>query len=402
MPILDPRTRALIGFAALGVWWGAWGAALPAVQRHSGAGDAELGLALLLVGLGALVSMRATGVLMDRLGPSITPIAVGLFGLSGVLPALAGSPLELYAYLLVVGVTSGAMDVAINADAVHEEVASGRPLLNLAHASFSAAVVFASLLTGLLRWGGAGPLLVFALAAAVVILAAVAVRPGAGSWVTPQEAEAPRFLQRVPGWLLVLGVLGAMAYWIESAWQNWGAVHLERTLASGPGESALAPALFAGAMAVGRLTVHRIAPPGSERTVLVAAAALTTAGSALAALAGSAPVALAGIVVAGAGCAVCAPTIVSIAGRAARPFERATVVGSLTTVMYLGFLVGPAAVGGLAEATTLRTSLGSVALFAALLGVLFAFVRFPLPAAPGVRASGFRGRDDPWRRGRSS
>jgi MFS family permease len=380
MRILRARTRVLIGFAALGVWWGAFGAALPAVQSKAEAGDAELGLGLLLVGLGALVSMRATGVLMDRAGPALTPAAIGLFGLTGLLPALADSPNELYLCLLVVGATSGAMDVAINADAVNEEVLSGRPLLNLAHASFSAAVVFASLLTGLLRSEGAGSFAVFALASALVLIAAVATRPGSSSargWTPVQEGEAPRFAQRVPGWLLALGVLGAMAFWIESAWQNWGAVHLERTFDAAAGTSALAPALFAGAMAVGRLTVHRVAPPGSERKVLVAAAALTAAGSALAAYAGSPLVALAGIVVAGAGCAVCAPTIISIAGRAAKSKERATAVGSLTTVMYLGFLVGPAAVGGLAELTTLRAALGSVAALALLLMLLFTLVRFP-------------------------
>jgi len=379
MRILTSRTRALIGFAALGVWWGAFGAALPAIQANADAGDAELGLGLLLLGLGALVSMRATGVLMDRAGPAVTPVAIGLFGLTGLLPALADSPGELYLFLLVVGATSGSMDVAINADAVHEEVASGRPLLNLAHAGFSAAVFFASLLTGLLRSLGAEPLAVFALVSALVVTAAVATRLGPVRPWRPAEGETPRLIQGVPGWLLALGLLGAMAFWIESAWQNWGAVHLERAFDAGAGTSALAPALFAGAMAVGRLMAHRLASPGSERTVLVAAAALTASGSALAAFAGSAPVALVGILVAGAGCAVCAPTIISIAGRAAKPRERATLVGSLTTLMYLGFLVGPAAVGVLAELTTLRASLGSVAAVALLLMLLFTVVRFPAP-----------------------
>jgi MFS family permease len=380
MPILTSRTRALIGFAALGVWWGAFGAALPAIQGNADAGDAELGLGLLLLGLGALVSMRATGVLMDRAGPALTPVAIGMFGVTGLLPALAESPRELYLFLLVVGATSGSMDVAINADAVHEEVASGRPLLNLAHASFSAAVFSASLLTGLLRSLGAEPLAIFVLVSALVVTAAVATRPGPVRPWTPAEGGTPRLIQRVPGWLLALGLLGAMAFWIESAWQNWGAVHLERAFDAGAGTSALAPALFAGAMAVGRLMAHRLASPGSERTVLVAAAALTASGSALAAYAGSAPVALVGILVAGAGCAVCAPTIISIAGRAAKPRERATLVGSLTTLMYLGFLVGPAAVGGLAELTTLRASLGSVAGVALLLMLLFTVVRFPTSA----------------------
>jgi MFS family permease len=365
----------LLGFAALGVFWGAWGAALPAVQRRSGATDAELGLALLLLGFGALVSMRATGVLIDRLGPRLTPISVGLFGLAGLLPGLAGSPVELYAFGFVVGAASGAMDVAINADAVHWEVRVGRPILNLAHACFSGAVVFASVATGLLRWAGAGTVLVFALAAAVVTLTALVMRPE--PWRPGEGGARPRFFQWVPAWLLVIGGLGAIAFWIEGTWQDWGAVYLERVLDAAPAASALGPALFAAAMAVGRLTAHRITHPGGERTVLVVGAALAGVGSALAALAPSVPIALAAIVVAGAGCSVCAPTIVSLVGRAAAPQERATLVGSTTTLMYLGFLVGPAAVGGLAEAATLRASLGAVAGLGALLSVLFAVVRLP-------------------------
>ena len=375
MRIRASRTSVLLGFAALGVFWGAWGAALPAVQRRSEATDAELGLALLLVGLGALVSMRATGVLIDRVGSRLTPISVAVFGLAGLLPGLASSPAELYAFGLVVGAASGAMDVAINADSVHWEVRVGRPILNLAHACFSAAVVVASVATGLLRWAGASPVLVFALAAAVILLIALAMRPE--PWAPVESDARPRFLERVPAWLLALGGLGAVAFWIEGTWQDWGAVYLERTLDAAPAASALGPALFAGAMAVGRMTAHRIAQPGSERTVLVVGAALAGVGSALAAFAPAVPIALAGIVVAGAGCSVCAPTIVSIAGRAAAPQERATVVGSLTTLMYLGFLIGPAAVGGLAEVATLRTSLGVVAGLAFLLGVLFAVVRLP-------------------------
>jgi MFS family permease len=379
MRIRSPRTRALVGFAVLGIFWGAFGAALPALQRRAETSDAELGLALVFLAFGALVSMRATGVLMDRLGPRLTPAAVGAFGLTGFLPGLAESPAQLSVLLFVLGATSGAMDVAINADAVHEEEASGRPLLNLAHAFFSGAVVVSSVSTGLLRWVGAEPPTVFAFFAVVVLIAALALRTGGAPWTAPAAEERPRFLQGVPAWLLVLGGLGAIAFWIENTWQSWGAVHLERTLDAPPAVSALGPALFAVAMTVGRLGVHRLARPGTERTVLVAGSALAGAGSAIASIAPTVPVALTGMAVAGAGCAVCAPTIVSIAGRAAAPRERATVVGSVTTLMYLGFLVGPAAVGGIAELATLRISLGSVAALAFLLTLLFAVVRLPRP-----------------------
>ena len=225
------------------------------------------------------------------------------------------------------------MDVAINADAVREEDASGQPLLNLAYAFFSAAVVCSSLATGALRW-------------------------------------------------------------------------------------ALGPALFAAAMAVGPITVHRLARPGTERSVLTVGALLAGGGSALAAVAPSVSVAIVGIILAGAGCSVCAPTIVSLVGRTARPAERGTAVGSATTLMYFGFIAGPAVVD---EATTLRISLGGVAVLAVLLSAdvcrrPVADTRselesdldaFPLGSASPVRRHRHRGRCDaitcaPGARGRRS
>ena len=383
------RARVLASFAAFGAFWGAWGAVLPAVQQRSGADDAQLGSALLLVGLGALLSMRVTGLLFDRLGPRVTPFAVGTFGAFGVLPALARSPLELAVALFVLGAASGAMDVAINTEGVREEGASGRPLLNLAHATFSAGVVAASLTTGGLRAAGGGPLLVLGLVATAVILTAVLVRTkGArAAAVPPGHAGAtggagrPGLFQRVPAWVLLLGALCALAYWVENAWQSWSAVHLERTLAAVPAVSALGPAAFAAAAMAGRLAGHGLARRMSDRGLLVAGALVAAGGSALAATASSVPLAVAGIVVAGVGSSVLAPTIIGLAGAAAPPGERGTVVSSVTTLAYLGFLVGPAAVGALAGITTLRTSLTAVAGLAFVLALLLAAVRLPRRAS---------------------
>ena len=109
------RVRTLAGFAALGAFWGAWGAALPAIQRHASVDDAQLGLALLCVGAGALVAMRHAGTLVDRHGGVALPVVLAAFGLVAVLPALATSAVALGVALLVLGAASGALDVALNA-----------------------------------------------------------------------------------------------------------------------------------------------------------------------------------------------------------------------------------------------------------------------------------------------
>src|SRR3954453_19994489 len=97
------RAGTLLGFAAFGLFWGSWGAALPAVRAHAGVDDGTLGLALLCIGAGALVSRRPAGGTPAPPGARVLPIALGVFAASAVLPALATSGAALAGALLALG-----------------------------------------------------------------------------------------------------------------------------------------------------------------------------------------------------------------------------------------------------------------------------------------------------------
>jgi hypothetical protein len=367
-PLVAGCVRVLGGFAAFGAFWGSWGAALPAVQAHARVDDGQLGLALLCIGAGALLSMRLAGTAIDRCGAPALPAALGAFAAAAALPGLATSTLALSAALLVLGAASGAVDVAINAEGVRSEAATGRAVMSLAHGTFSACVVAGSLGTGAPRAAGAGAELVFALVGAVVAAVAVGLlraRPAGGSGARPRAS-----LRHLPRALVVLGALCALAFFVENAWQSWGAVHLESDLDASPALGALAPALFAGAAAAARFGGHGLSGRVPEVTLLRAGAVAGAAGTLLGALAPAAAVALVGVVVAGGGISICAPILFSIAGRGADEALRGAAVSVVTTIAYLGFLVGPAAVGLLADATTLRTSLACVAAVALELAAL--------------------------------
>lgn len=368
------RARTLVGFAALGIFWGGWGAELPAVQSHAGVDDAALGVALFCVGAGAIVAMRPAGVLVDRGGRLVLPGMAAVFAVCGFLPALATSTLGLAGAAALLGATSGSLDVAINSEGVRSE-AAGPPVLRLAHGIFSAAAVVASLATGVLRAAGAGPAVVFGvisgatLAAALLALVLAPAPPG------HQDTPRLRELLRAPRALVVLGCLCALAFFVEGAWQSWGAVHMQSTLGASDALSAAAPALLAAAMAFGRIGGQRLR--GNEWMLLALAASLAAAGTLVAATAATSGIALGGIVLAGLGISICAPTLIAMAGRDTSPERRGSAVSVVTTVAYLGFVLGPALVGVAASATSLRTALGCVAGFALLLAGL---------AARGARA----------------
>ena len=362
------RVRVLGGFAAFGVFWGAWGATLPGVQTHAGVDDGQLGIALLCIGAGALVSMRPAGTLVDRWGAPALPATLAAFAGAAALPGLATSTAGLCAALLVLGATSGAVDVAINAEGVHTEAATNRPVLSLAHGTFSACVVGGSLAAGGLRAAGAGPETVLVLVGlvvattAAVLLRAPAAPPaatGARAVAAPRAAPAPR-----PGRAVRAGRLRRER--VAELGRRAPRVRPRRL----PRPRRACPGPLRRRRRGSRLGGHALAGRVSELTLLRGGAALGAAGTLLGALAPGRRLALVGVVAAGAGISICAPVLFSIAGRGADEALRGAAVSVVTTIAYLGFLVGPAAVGLLASATALETSLAAVAGVAVALAIL--------------------------------
>ena len=326
--------------------------------------------------------MRLAGTLLDRAGSAGTPATLVLLAGALALPGLADSMAGLCAALLALGLASGAVDVAINAEGVSSESASGRPILSLAHGAFSAAVIAGSLLAGGLREAGAGaepPLLVAA--AVVLVVALTLLRVPAAGGPRPRERVSLRGLPRP---LMVLGGLCALAFFVENAWQSWGAVHLEDDLGASAATGALAPAVFAASAAASRFAAHALFERAGERTLLRSGALVGAAGTVFGALVDGVGPALAGIALAGAGISICAPVLISLAGRGTTGAVRASAVSVVTTTAYLGFVVGPAAVGLLAQATTLPAALAAVAVAALAVLALAARARATDPGSLGV------------------
>ncbi|MER7701474.1 MFS transporter [Kitasatospora sp. NPDC097605] len=376
--VLRARGRVLLGFAVFGVFWGTWGALIPEIQRRARVDDGELGVAVLMIGLGALCSMRPAGAAVDRFGRTAVAALLLLMAVAAVLPGLARGAPALMAALAVLGAASGAVDVGVNALASAEESRSD-PLMNAAHACFSACVVCGALGTGLaLGRGLAADTVLLPVAALLAGAAAVVGVPGpdrARPAPAPARPPAAGRARRPAGGgaanrsLLRLGVLCALAFLVENAWQSWSAVMLRSVLHTGSATAAAGPVVFAASAAVGRLAGHGLTARLPQRHLLALGAAVAAAGTLGAALAPGVGTMLAGLVVAGLGTSVCAPTILSLAGARARPEVRSSAVAVVASVGYGGFLVGPAAVGLTASVAGLRSALAAVAGVAAVLAL---------------------------------
>jgi MFS family permease len=359
------RRGPLAGFFSLGVLWGGWAALVPAVQEATGASKGQLGLALLFVAVGSVPAMLLTGRELDRRGTGILPLLLAALAVTAILPGLAGSVPALAVGLFFMGAGSGAVDVAINAAVSELEVRHGVRLMQLAHALFSAGVLVGALACGLARQAGAGRVAVLA-GISVVLLVAAALNLG-HERVERRPAEGRGF--RLSRAAIPFGIACGAAFVIEGGMENWGALFLERELDAGPAVSSLAPAAYGGAMMIGRLSGQWLERRVGDTRLLAGAMVVALTGLILVSLAQTVPVAVAAFFVGGAGISIAAPSLFGAGGRNAAPHERGNAIATVTTLSYLGFLVGPPFVGGFAEAVGLRAAFAALALVAASLVV---------------------------------
>lgn len=374
------RRTAAVGpvacFAALGIFWGTWAALIPQLKTQTNSSDGELGAAMLVSGVGAILAMLVVGRLWQRFGWYLLPVTGLWFAIAGLGLALANSTPTLALALFFIGAGSGALDVAMNAAVSDVEVASGSRLMYGAHALFSLAVLIASVATGFARQVGASPWLILGTVAVVIALvttSTVASTRRMHSLTAPAPTTRTAGSSNRPatlfGGLAALAVLCAVGYLIEDAAQNWSALHLERGLGANPALSGAAPGIFAAAMFLGRSSGQRLGARFSERGLFSTGAAVSAVGLATLAAAPTPLVALAGLAGAGAGIALVAPALYGRAGRAARADDRGKAIARLTVFGYTGFIIGPALIGFISQAADLRNGIATLAVLAVGLAV---------------------------------
>jgi MFS family permease len=339
------KAPTLAGFVALGLFWGAWASVLPSVQEATHVSKGTLGLALLFVTVGSIPAMLlVAGPLVDRFGMRAATMTCFAFACATALPGLATSLPWLILTLVAAGATSGALDVSVNAAAARIEAETRRRLMPLAHGLYSVGVLVGAVAAGVARGAGVHrePILV-AVSALIALVAVWTATDDAP--VSAPETRGLRFARA----LVFIGLVGAAAFVVEGGMESWSALFLERQLHAHPTVSGFGPGLFGASMAAGRFLGQGLRTP--DRTLLVGGGIAACAGCALAAAAPNAPLALAGFVIGGLGVSLNAPIVFGAAGR-----RSASAVATVTTLGYLGLLVGPPLVGGIAQAASLRAS----------------------------------------------
>ena len=373
---LGRARRATQGFFLLtGIAAGSWASMVPFAKGRLALDEAQLGIVLLCLGLGAAGAMPVAGHISHRLGNRSVLVAIGLV-VCLVLPLLAVAPsmVVLGAALVVFGAALGVVDVAMNAHAVDVERLHGRPLMSGFHGLYSVGGLVGSAgMSALLDRGV--PLLASAIAVAIGLVAIVATQWRALLVRPPDATPVQRSMFALPSATAVLlGLLCLGVFLAEGAMLDWSAVFLRSVRGFAIANAGLGFAAFSVAMATGRLLGDRItAALGPVRVIRLGGVTAAT-GLVLACALPWPVTSLIGFVLVGLGASNIVPVLFSAAGRIPDTAP-GVAIATVTALGYAGMLAGPAVIGFVARLTSLSIALGGIAILLAAVAAAAAIVR---------------------------
>jgi len=311
------------------------------------------GLLILCIGVGSITAMVATGMLATRFGskPILLGSSIGFAVMLALVPVAASVPI-LGMILFGFGATLGALDVAMNLQAVQVEKASGRPMMSGFHALFSiggfSGAAFMTLLLSLQVPVFASTLACAALMALALCIAAPRLLNGGATPGGPLFA-LPR------GVVLVLAVLAAVTFLVEGALLDWSALLITEAQLVPVAQSGIGYIIFSIAMTAGRLSGDWLSGRLGDFRTLLWGALVALLGFVILLTGAHAALVLSGFAFIGLGCANIVPVLFRrAAAQGAMP--PALAVAAVTTTGYAGILAGPAVIGFVANATGLHAA----------------------------------------------
>lgn len=341
------RLSTRIAFLVAGFGIACWAPLVPLVKLSLSIDEGNLGLLLLCLGIGSLLAMMTTGVLASRFGAKPV-ILIGGFGLSLFLPLLTmtNTTHSLAITLFFFGASLGFLNVAMNIHAVEVEKDSSKPLMSGFHGLFSVGgFIGAALMTSLLSIGFDPK--ISALGCSVFMLGCMVCACN-GFLRSKISRQSVPLLVIPKGLVLTLALLASAMFLVEGAVLDWGALLITSTGKVDHTQGGVAYMLFAITMTIGRLTGDVIVSKFGDHKILLGGGIIAVIGFVILLISPLPALSLIGFLFIGIGASNIVPVLFRRCGTQ-KDMQPALAVAAISTFGYAGVLIGPAAIGFLAQ-----------------------------------------------------
>lgn len=335
-----------------------WAPLVPLLRERLMVGDDVLGMLLLCIGVGSLLTMPLSGALAMRLGcRRVVMTASILFAAILLLVSCVDALSLAVPIVLIFGAVMGCIDVVVNIVAVLVEKGIGRRIMSGMHAFWSLGGFAGAGLYGV--WVGLLGLTPFqstAIAAGLILLLTAVY----GRHLIPYGGGGGALLALPRGIIVFVGMTAFIAFLSEGAVMDWGGVYLTTMRGMDLALAGTGYSVFSAAMLTMRFLGDRVVQRIGALLVAVGGALLAFGGILLVMFAPVDALLYVGFFAIGIGSANIVPVFFSLMGRQnVMPVSAA--VSAVSTMGYLGILAGPAAIGFVSSLTTLQTAFAMLA-----------------------------------------
>jgi len=367
------RTAGIF-FAINSIFFGSWITRLPDIQEKIGIGEGELGLALLGLPLGSVSVMPFISFFIQKYGAGRVTVFISIvFCFISTLPVFATSHLGLFLILVLVGIATGSMDIAMNASAAIVEKKYQKAIMSTCHGLWSFGGMLGAASTSILA-GFFVSSKIQMISLAILLLMAIGYLSGIMFQIA-EPTEQKRVFVIPRGILVGLAFIAFCVMLGESAIMDWSTIYLRRTLNT---EVVLAGMGFAGfsmTMAIGRFYGDILITKWGARKLVLVGLVIAITGVLAALIIKSSIIAIIGFTFAGFGFSCLVPAVY-ISSAKVPNVSAGEGLASVASLGYFGLFVGPPTIGMIAEEYGLNIGLGIVIVLLSIAFLITSRTRF--------------------------
>ena len=356
-----PQARLAISvlFLLCGLNFASWATRIPDFKEFLSLSDAELGSILMGLPIGSMVSLPLAGWLIARYNSKIICLlAIVLYIL--ILPALTfiSSSLFLFVGLFSFGMAGDILNISMNTQVVSLEKLTNKKIMSSFHAIFSIGLMLGSLLGGYLVKLDVTLNQHFYMIALCNLISIIGVYRYLLIDSKNEEQEnnmvEPKF--KLNNYLLILSFVAFCGMLCEGAMADWISLYFKLLPNLDGYPFTIGFSSFAFSMVIGRLLGDWAAKHLSIRNILMINGLLIALGMSITVFFTQVPLLILGCFITGIGISTIVPMIYSQAGNT-KDTSPAMAIAAVSTIAYVGFMLGPVVIGFLSEYYGLKQAL---------------------------------------------
>lgn len=356
-----------------GLVFSSWASRIPDIKIALGLGDAAWGTILLMMPIGQACGMAISGLLVSRVGSrKILPVALIGYVFSLLLVGFSKSEYALIMSLIVLGFFGNFCNIAVNTQAVALESMYKKPIMASFHGGWSLAGLAGASIGLLMAAVHFGPLTHFAIVGTGIIISMLINR----QYLLPdlkketgKSGEEKKKRNKPESFLFWLGIIAFCGMAAEGAMADWSGLYLIDVVGIAKDYAPLGLTAYMITMASGRFLIDRATLRWGRKKIIQFGGTLIAIGLFTAVAFPYFLTTLFAFMIIGFGTAGIVPSIYSIAGQRTK-ISTSIALTIVSSVSFLGFLMGPPLIGYIASVTNLRYSYAIIGLFGVCIVIL--------------------------------